>query len=284
MNILLTLLLTISPLFAQDFTFDKESGQAVPNYIAQLKDFRGQVFKMKNGNLIPVKKGTRFYKNDSVVTQEKSYAKIHVVDDTVLNLGENSEMNFAEFKFVDKNDRSGVFDFVKGQIRALVKNKVKKDGLQFKTKFAAMAVRGTELLINVHKIKTKEIAEFALVEGAALVTDDKNQNYDIKANDRIVIVRDPAVEKTVNESRPLSAEEIKYLQGEDTFLPFLDPTHVLKESPLYTYLHDATPEEAKIEKIETADAPQTPEQKAKWQENLKKLNDKLKEYQKPKQP
>lgn len=280
MKTILLLLALSSPLYAQDFTFDKESGQAVPTYIAQLKDFRGQVYKKKNGNLVPIKKGARFYKTDTLVTDEKSYAKIHVVDDTVLNLSENSELKFSEFKFVDKNERSGVFDFIKGQIRALVKNKAKKEGIQFKTKYATMGIRGTELLINVHKIKTKEIMEFALVEGSAVVSDDKNQNYQINANDRIVIVRDPALEKTVNESRPLSEEEIKYLQGEETFLPFLDPASVLQASPLYSYLHDSEVVEAKAETPISGDAPATAEQKANWEQNLKKLNEKLREYQK----
>lgn len=283
MNILVIVLLTITPLMAQDFTFDEKTGQAVPNYVGQLKEFRGEVFKKKGNNLIAVKKGTRFYKSDSILTRDKSYAKLQIVDDTVINLSENSHLNFSEFKFSDKNNRSGVFDFIKGQIRALVKNKSKADSIQFKTKLATMGIRGTELLINVHQINNKEIAEFALIKGLAHIS-DKNQNYEIQTNDRIVIVSDPQSDKSVSESRSLSLEEKTYLSDEETFLSLLKASQILQQSPLYALLHASEVKAVDQKSSAPAESTDRSGPKANWEQNLKKLNEKLKEYQKSTHP
>lgn len=256
--LLLVFILSSFSLFAQ-----------APKHIGELKDYRGKVFKQINGYLSPVSVGEKFSQNEAIVTQDKSFAKIQMIDDTVITLSENSELKFSKFNFKNKNEREGIFDFVKGQIRALVKNKSpKKDALQFKTKFAAMAVRGTELLINHRTVNAKEVSEFALVEGVAGVFEGKNQINEIKKGLRVVVVTDPASGASQHESRPLTPQDMSDLAIDDRFLPFSD---VASLNPEVT--ESAAAPEAEV-------AEDDEEQKGNVEQNLKRLNEKLKEYQK----
>lgn len=256
---LLALLLSSLSIFAQS-----------PKYIGELKSYRGKVFKQINGYLSPVSMGEKFSQNEAIVTQDKSFAKIQMIDETILTLSENSELKFSNFKFKNKNEREGVFDFVKGQIRALVKNKSpKKDALQFKTKFAAMAVRGTELLINHRSLNAKEISEFALVEGVAGVFEGNKQLSEIKKGQRIVVATDPSTGISQHENRPLSAKEISELNIDESFLPF-------SQEPQMAMNTDIMENSAPMESTEVEDE----ERRGNVEKNLKRLNEKLKEYQK----
>lgn len=259
---------------AQDFEFNKASGKAIPNYVAELKVLRGKVFK-KVGNgaeLIPVAVGARFKQNDTLVTDNKSYAKVLVVDDTILSLGANSELNFSEIKFVDKTDRQIVYNFLKGQMRALVKNKAKEGDLQFKTKLAVMAVRGTDLLINHQQVNGIETTEFALFEGAVDIKDIKNKKHSLAAGERIVLISNALKKDLVEEKNRLEDQQIKVFESEDELLPYYRLTHnSLSDS------EDSSPTSNEKKETENGDSQ---EQKKNWRYNLDRLNEKLRKNHK----
>jgi Ni2+-binding GTPase involved in maturation of urease and hydrogenase len=265
------------PLFAQDFTFDKESGQAVPKHIAQVKIAKGKVFKLTNGTQKEIKVGDRLYKSDTLITNSASIAQILIVDDTIMTLGANSELNFAEFKFVDKTKRQAVYSFIRGQIRGLIKNKAQEGDIVIQTKLATMGIRGTELFVNHQTINNLEVSEFALISGKVVVNDDKKAPHELSKKDRIIIVQDSLSQESAHEKNALSEEELKSLNEENSLMNLFNPGSLEKSSSLYALFNKAaaaTPE-AGVNQGTTSE----PEKKD-WKNNLRKLNEKLKDYQK----
>ena len=277
MNILF-LLLSLSSAWAVDYTLDKETGKARPHYIGEVRQFKGKVFRLSEKVRKQVAEGTQFYKDDSLVTEEKSIVKLVLVDDTVMTIGPNSEIKFEEFEFKSKTERR-IHSFVRGQITGLVKNKAADGDLQVKTPNAVMGVRGTQFAVNHRMVNGLEISEFALLEGSVVVTDTKNKSFKLGRSDKIVIVRDPKREELGHEERVLDKAEMDYLESEDKsfgpefspFLPFFDPQNASQTSGLYVYLNPKG--SAAVNSSETPAVRAEPKGSF---DNLKKLNDQLK--------
>lgn len=272
MKFIFIFLVCSTHLFAEDFTFDKESGQALPNFVAQLKVAKGKVFKSTAGNKVEVKVGTRFYKDDTIITNPDSFAQILIVDDTVMTLGSKSELNFADFKFVDKTNRQIVFSFIKGQIRGLIKNKAKEGDILVKTKLAVMGIRGTEILVNHQTIKNLEISEFALLSGSAQVKDDKNQNHDLSKTDRIVVIQNSNTKESTKNINKLSEAELNIFGDKNQFMNLFELTNLDQQA-------NHAPSVGDIKN--NSDSNSDDGEKKDWRNNLKKLNEKLKEYNSP---
>jgi hypothetical protein len=265
-------------LFAKDFTFDQESGKAVPNHLGEIKLLKGKVFKKHQGKTTEVKTGTRFNKDDTVFTEQRSFAKISLVDDTILTVGPNSELNFSEFKYVDKTNRQITFDFIKGQLRALVVNKAKEGDLKFRTKAALMGVRGTELLINHQTLNALEISEFALLTGSAEVMDNKNEKHALAKLDRITIVLDSDNRKIASHKNTLSETEQNLLKAEEGLMPYFQIENLSKTSALYSHLQKLPVSD--LSSGQSNQAPVNQDERKNWRYNLQKLNEKLKLNQK----
>lgn len=276
MNTLILVLALCSSLFAQDFTLNKD-GKAIPNYVGELKILKGKAFKKANGRTSPIKIGDRFNKADTIITEDKSFVRILIVDDSVLNISANSELHFSEFKFIDKDEREMTLELIKGQVRSLVKNKAKENEINFKTPHAVMGIRGTEILMNQKTVGDLSVSEFSLVEGMAVVTDSEGQQLQLEQNEHIVVVKDTSKKGGGMQKDHLKEELIKALQQDDAFLPYLDLESLTPGSPLHTWLNkDKVVQEAATTEV-------VPEARATVQspgldENLKKLNDKLKKH------
>ena len=276
MKIFILFLLTLTTALAQDFTFDKESGKAIPNYVAELKEMRGSVFKKSQGKMIKVKIGDRFQKSDTVITKDKSYIKLLVVDDTIFTLSSNSELNFTEFKFREKDDREAVYTFIKGQIRGIVKNKAKKEGdIKVRTTLAVMGIRGTEVLVNHQTLNNIEVSQFSLNSGIAIISNEEGLKQELAKHDKLTVVKDNSTHKKVQELGLLNDEEKKSLEDETTFLPYVNPGAINKDSELYSYFHGQGPLPEEAAPVER----NRPKQKS-LQHNLELLNEKLKKSHK----
>ncbi len=270
------LILTVSfAVFAQDFVFDKEKGRAVPAFAGQLKLMKGKVFKTTPEGQVPVSPGERFRKSDVIVTAEKSFAKVQLVDDTIVTVGAASELRLDEFDFMDKNNRKLVVTLIKGQLTGDVKNRAKPGDIIFKTRYSSMGIRGTYVLMN-HQVRgSYYVADYALLSGEAEVTDHARGTTPIQRGDRLTRIYNEEQTKTTNNDGKLSTEEFMALEAkgidEDTQVrPFLS----------YSSLDGLVSKEAVAPTQTSAtggtQAPRE-EQEGKWQENLKKLNEKLRQ-------
>lgn len=263
-------------LYAQDFTFDKEKGQAVPNFLCQLKLMRGKVYKKSGEDLVEVKLGERFQKTDTIVTGEQSIAKVLVVDDTIITVGPSSELSFDNFEFMDKNNRKIIYNLVKGQLSGNIRNKAKDGDIQFKSKFTVLGVRGTEILMNFRTVNGVDVSEYALLSGKAQVSDDKGGKHDIAKGDHLVFLHDNGKKISAMEKLKLSNEEmntLKALKIDETkdFKPLM-PYYKAESVVMNTTENSVTGESTDVQEKRVEKKP--------WQENLKELNKKLDENNK----
>lgn len=128
----------------------------------------GQVYRIPKGHAQkkPLKNNERILEGDKLISLQRSFIKVLMDDDTVMNLGPGSEFEIKEFKMKTKSDRTSVYNLAKGKMRAIFTVKAKKkDALKIKTPNVAMGVRGTEILSNVYQVKGAMNTDIALLSG-----------------------------------------------------------------------------------------------------------------------
>lgn len=278
---LLLLALTLPTAFAEDMEFDKK-GHLVPTYVGEVKSFRGKLYKKNpQGRMLEVKPGTRFYKSDTLVTEEKSFAKLLIVDDTQLTVGPKTELNFEDFKFSTKTERKILYSLVQGQLRGDVKNKAKDDDVVIKTKNATLGVRGTKILVNHRTLNNLEVSEFALESGSAVVTDNvKKVKHDILKGERVVVLQDSVTNEYANEKNKLFPSDIDTLKNDEDFMPYYDLPSVQESSTLFTLLTRQNTGDDQENEAERGKQNKKDSGSKGTLHNLDKLNEKLRENQK----
>jgi effector-binding domain-containing protein len=270
--------------FSQDFVLDKKKGHAIPSYIGQVKLLKGKAYKKNSKGTAPVELGEKFKKDDVLLTDKGSFARIQIVDDTVISVGPKSEFKFDDIDFKDKTDRKLTFSLIKGQVTGEVKNKAKPQDIKFQTKYTAMGVRGTYFLMNHQTNGPLNIAEYALLKGEIDVNDEKKQTVKLNEGDKVVLIHDSTNNISKNDKLILAPEEIKRLKAEGIneenqfkpFLPYFSVSEFGSDSPLTSLFRPVkqTSEEKKGSTVKRE------EPKAKFEETLKELNKKLRENQK----
>lgn len=230
MNIPLFFCLPLA-LHAQDFSFNKETGKAMPNFVAELKLMKGRILRTTGGRPQVVQVGEKFYPNDVVTTDERSTMKLLVVDDTWLAIGPSSEIQFSEFDFREKTDRKITFDLRKGRLSANVRQPVKSGRVNFRSRYTSMAVRGTKIMMNYREVNGTGVTEYALIEGKALVTDSSGKTQELLAGERLVLLNTEDAADASEQKLRLSQEEIESFTSPDAdedrairpFMPFYEP-------------------------------------------------------------
>jgi hypothetical protein len=231
MNKFIFLLLLPFTLYAQDFTFNTESGKAVPNFVGELKLMKGSALKTTGGRPRAVQIGEKFYPKDVVTTDVDSSMKILIADDTWLALGPQSELVFSEFEFTDKNNRKIHYELKKGQLSANVRQRVKAGEVRFKSRYASMGVRGTKIMMNYREINGQAVSEFALIEGQADVVDARGNSHPLEAGERIILVEDQKNTNHQLEKLKLTPQDLENFaspEGEEDkgirpFMPYFEP-------------------------------------------------------------
>ncbi|TNE95721.1 MAG: hypothetical protein EP326_14535 [Deltaproteobacteria bacterium] len=135
--------------------------------IGRIVKLRGTVEAMNktSGDSAVLKDGDSIFEGDLLKSEKGSFAKILMKDDTIFQLGPNTEMIFEKFKFKTKSERTATYNLVKGQLRSLFTVKSKDKSLTIKTPNTAMGIRGTEILSDVYKFKGKIKTDIALMSG-----------------------------------------------------------------------------------------------------------------------
>lgn len=277
MKTFLLLSLLSSLCFAQGgFTFNKETGKAIPNFVGELKLLKGRVLRTTGGRPRVVQIGEKFYPKDVVATDKGSSMKILITDDTWLALGPESELVFTDFEFRDKDDRKIGYELRKGQLSAHVRQKIKAGEVNFKTRYASMGVRGTKLMMNYREVKGLGVTEYAIIEGKGEVFDAGGGTHALDAGQKIVLQYSLKNKTDVLDSLPLSPEDLKNFaspeSGEENMIePFM---------PYYDPKTDATTAAVISDTVERKE--DAPKQGDGSFQNLKKLNEQLQDNQKKK--
>ncbi len=114
---------------------------------------RVDVLKYGKGRAVPAKLGDGVFLGDVVRTKSKSKARIVFIDDTVLNLAENSRVEVKDFMFApEKNRRLNILRSFRGLVRATTppSSPGATPHLRIETPTSIAAVRGTDFFVLVH--------------------------------------------------------------------------------------------------------------------------------------
>ncbi|MBC7427311.1 MAG: FecR domain-containing protein [Bacteriovorax sp.] len=209
LSALIFLILTSSAVFAlvddkKDYTLDLKTSTLVPKFIGKVKIIRGKVLVGEN----ELAKGDKIYPKNVIVTSDKSFVVIDLVDETVLSLGPLSEFTMENWGFRNKSDREGTLSLIKGKMRVEIKMKTKEeDQLKIKSPLVAMGIRGTEVLLNNSQVKGKWLTQVALIEGkVVLINKASEKNIPMTKDDYIEVTEGADVAELV---RKLNEGEIK---------------------------------------------------------------------------
>jgi len=270
--IFINLLLLLNFSFAETLSFNKETGQTIPNFLGEVKIVRGKVFKKKSpGNESLLSIGDKIFKNETVYTEDKSFTKILMIDETEISLAGNSELSFENFEYQSKTERNSLYNFVRGQLSASVKNKAKtpKD-IVFKTKNSVLGVRGTTLFINNQEFQEVEITELALANGLAEYKNNLTQlQNELPPGIRIIIAKHKKGTDHFESKNDFTQEDKNILKNPESFLPLGDWKE-LKDKFKLSSIKSLNPS------IPTKQKKIIEEESGSF-ENLKRLNEKLKQ-------
>ena len=130
----------------------------VPNLSNANTDFIGvigaAVGEIKNQNNEILQNGSKIFFGDTIVSKKNANAQILFIDQTVLTLGEDTEMTIDEFIYDPKNNegsfvssvKSGTVKFITGQI-----SKNNPEDLEVKVPAGTLGARGTEFIVLAGK-------------------------------------------------------------------------------------------------------------------------------------
>ncbi len=141
MNYLIKILFLITLLFAG------QANASNNNFVGIIGAAIGDIKNQKNEKLT---NGSKIFFGDTIISNSRSNAQILFIDQTVLTLGEDTELTVDEFVY-DPNSQDGSFistvkagtvKFITGQI-----SKKNPDNLEVKVPAGTLGARGTEFVV-----------------------------------------------------------------------------------------------------------------------------------------
>ena len=141
MNYLIKILFLIILLFAG------QANASNNNFVGIIGAAIGDIKNQKNEKLT---NGSKIFFGDTIISNSRSNAQILFIDQTVLTLGEDTELTVDEFVY-DPNSQNGSFistvkagtvKFITGQI-----SKKNPDNLEVKVPAGTLGARGTEFVV-----------------------------------------------------------------------------------------------------------------------------------------
>ena len=128
-------------------TFTSVANASNNSFVGVIGAAIGDIKNQKNESL---SNGSKIFFGDTIISKSKSNAKILFLDQTVLTLGEETELTIDEFVY-DPNSQDGSFvstvktgtvKFITGQI-----SKKNPDNLEVKVPAGTLGARGTEFVV-----------------------------------------------------------------------------------------------------------------------------------------
>ncbi|MCP4348229.1 MAG: FecR domain-containing protein [Desulfobacterales bacterium] len=108
-----------------------------------------------------IKKGFPLYKEDTIITEEKSLVRFKLTDMSILTLASETKLVIRKSIYEPvKEERSGFLNIVMGKALFLIKKLTdfKKSDFKVKTKTAIIGVRGSDFVVIAAKDQTQVIA------------------------------------------------------------------------------------------------------------------------------
>ncbi len=248
-------------------------GNKYETFVGRVSLLKGKAIRVNqvDRNEVPLRKGDKVYKGDTIETEDRSIIKLKLVDESLITLSPNSKFIVDKFDFKTKSDRSAVFKLLKGKVRSNIPIKSKPRSIRYESETAALAVRGTRFLMNVHEDKEKaEVTEFAVLEGNVEVLNKvKKEFIEAKKGDHIIVLK---------ESNGNSESHARKLRNEQLakFNSFSDIQSMSTEQFMIAFetgMLDRHQEKTKVIKGKFKPASESED----WQKTLHELNKRLKQ-------
>ncbi len=108
----------------------------------------GNITNQKNEKL---KNGSKIFYGDTIIVNSKSNAQILFLDETVMTVGENTELTIDDFIYDPKTNDGNFVTNIKSGIVKTISGKISEknpDNLEIKIPNGSLGVRGTEFLVS----------------------------------------------------------------------------------------------------------------------------------------
>ncbi len=110
----------------------------------------GNAFKEKGTEKLPLEQGSPIFQNNVIVTGQKSHIEIHLIDDTILVLGENSRVAINDYIFdPDGKEKSKLLLIGSGSFRVISGQIARRSPENFiiKSPLTTINIRGTDVAV-----------------------------------------------------------------------------------------------------------------------------------------
>ncbi len=123
------------------------------------RDYTGAVGERVDGEHRELFYNLPVYSNEAVVTGNSANTALSFLDETRIQVGENSKIILDKFIY-DPNSQTGdvAINFSKGVFRFVTGTMRNKDGFLLKTPSATLVIRGTVFLVNVAGDGTTDVS------------------------------------------------------------------------------------------------------------------------------
>ena len=214
-----------------DYKLNKK-GQAIPTFLGRIIMLKGSVSRVEgNGKMVALKEQSKIKKNHVIATGKGSFVKIKLVDQSIFTMSSFSRVHFKDFNYKTPKDRAGLFNLIKGKLRASIPVKSKKDALKIISGTASMGIRGTKVLVNNRTDNLgNNVVQMALLEGDVVVKNSlTKEEKNLKPGDHLIFAQDKKSKEALNKVEELEekvVEELRSIDDEEKkilpFLPFYD--------------------------------------------------------------
>jgi len=221
--------------------------------VAKVLVIKGDAFI--KGKEAPLTLGSPVNEGDVLITKGSTLLKVRFLDNTLISLGPNSMFKVNVFKIKD-GKRKTVYNFLRGKIRAHVKEKRKEgETIVFSNAEVALGVRGTEILANSYLVKGAPSTDVMLTKGVVEVNTSKLgtavKSYSLTPGKALNtnLVR----QNGIGSVKSISTKSLELIASSDEFLPELqspDGSFVDLDSSISKSHGVTSKEEPKVEKPE----------------------------------
>ena len=202
------------------FSLNTFAGGAIAGKVTIVK---GQVFIVRSGEKIQVKKDTTVLESDVIESQAGGTARITMIDSNLVDVYPKSKVEIAKYVYKPNQDQKDVelkVDF--GKIKSTVNQKYDgaKNKFQVKTPSAVAGVRGT--VFTAEYDLAKKVSRVVTIEGLVAVTkiiDRERQTPPVFVRPDQVVKVDAEQAKT-EQPRDLKADEREERKKEDKDLGY----------------------------------------------------------------
>jgi hypothetical protein len=130
--------------------------------IGVVKNVKGEAFIEREQKPIPAKTGDVLFEKDEIFTGRDGAMGVIMKDDSVLSIGANSRLQFADFAFDPAEKKLSMVNRLKRGTMVYLSGliaKIKPEAVSFETKSGTCGIRGTYLAIAEHDESLKDFTE-----------------------------------------------------------------------------------------------------------------------------